>query len=588
MASTRCAVCVSSCFVILAVLLYQAVRPSHERRRRRVARATAHSSSPLPTPHVEQTPELPQRTPELPLAVLKSPALQTPALQTPVLTTSARRASALHTPMLHPPATTPVLRTPGQLPPMLVARPAALPARKPDTPTPKVALLAQTPTLPAVLLAQTPGGGAAPVTPARTPDVHPPDGSLSHPECQWPEQARAAGMAPGSGEYGWPGDSESRQGPGGLWRQSERKLAPGEHQRIMSQTHDQRQQDKHLQEDRRGWAFEFAALSGVLKSTAVGKPLVWKDSATGLQIALVQMLTHTDPATCQLIRIAMSRGWPLNLVGFGADVKRARNIGWVRGVTRQAVLADAVAGIPDNVVVLVTDSFDVAFQTTPAEFASRWKHQESKAAGRDHVWYSAETGCWPFGILGGSCPEWPGGCSRFGPSRGAGRPRFLNAGVFAARADTMRWWFDGLANLSTSTPRRCLYDDQAPHGWHWVLTRAATGRAQLDYSEWIAKNTNCAADELEYDADRRLFRHRRFHDSRDWDAPVAVHTNGDKTPLKFFMDALDSGAAPRGCASVDGVPKRFSQLCGASPARTPLGDGMRYHYHTHCRLPAGS
>eukprot|EP00756_Hemistasia_phaeocysticola_P045163 Hpha_TRINITY_DN18924_c0_g1::TRINITY_DN18924_c0_g1_i1::g.17435::m.17435 len=405
--------------------------------------------------------------------------------------------------------------------------------------------------------------------------------------CRWDEVPARAGLT-GMGEYQWAGDAAAKTGQGGEWRKRGAEADAAEVRALQGKNHEQRNQDPKLNNDKRGWMLEFAALDGVLQSTKVGAPLVWRDSATGLRVALVQMLTHAEPTVCSLIRIALERGWPLNLVGFGEDLKRARDIGWMRGVGRQAVLGDATASIPDDVVVFVSDSFDVVLQDSPSEFAARWvRHEHQKGQGT--VLYSAEMGCWPFGLLRDGCPEWPGGCSRFPPSRhGPRRPRYLNAGAFAARAKDLKVWFNGLANLSTSTPRRCLYDDQAPHGWHWVQTHERTKKALLDHDEFLVKNTNCVASELRYSSKHGRFLHSRGA-SEEFPHPLAVHTNGDKRPLGYFIQSLSSRetAPPPGCVTVDGVLKDYTGVCGKLPIRpgNPPPDRDHYRYTYGCNLP---
>eukprot|EP01062_Namystynia_karyoxenos_P037506 TRINITY_DN2729_c1_g2_i1.p1 TRINITY_DN2729_c1_g2~~TRINITY_DN2729_c1_g2_i1.p1 ORF type:complete len:565 (+),score=119.24 TRINITY_DN2729_c1_g2_i1:83-1696(+) len=440
------------------------------------------------------------------------------------------------------------------------------------------------------------GGAAlapAPSLPPRQPPPPPaapdptgrPTAPLSSPAPQLFDlgaQRAAAGLGAAQGQLEWPG-AASLNGPGGYWREAARGADAS---KVLSMTHDQRNQDSRINNDPRGWMDEFAAVGRFLASTRVGEPFVWRDSPTGLRVALVQMLTHTDPVICALLRVAVSRGWAVNLVGFGADVKRARTVGWVRGVLRQAVLADAIAGVPDDVVVLVTDSFDVALQLSPAEFAARWEWEERwRGPG---VLYSAETGCWPFAILARGCPEWPRGCERFPSSPlGGASPRFLNAGVFAARGRDLKRWLDGLSRLSTSTPRRCLYDDQAPHGWRWIQSYEAGEAARLDHAEWMAKNTNCAAEKVVWDAAQKVF----VHSPRitNWSAPVAMHTNGDKHPLPWLVAALDRDINPAGrCVNVDGVQRDLGQMCGASPRRDEPRNGMRYRYSGYCQLPPGS
>jgi len=301
---------------------------------------------------------------------------------------------------------------------------------------------------------------------------------------------------------------------------------------------------------------------------------------------------------CLSIKTALLSGFQYQLVG--PDVidnisKKLTHSIFSRCLVKWIVVSAIIEKLPENIFIIVADTFDVTYQMDPNNFYEKYKQflNDNKDY-EDKIIFNSELNCWPYRYDNNyRClkhsgehfynlyaenslrffkqdnikKENPIGCQiqeKISKERKLPSNKYLNAGVSLGLVSNYRNLMLPFWNEISNSPLGCI-DDQGVMGWLYGTKQA---NISLDYEGKLVEHV--LYQNFDFDEKEGIFRNSLTTDDKKYNYPLLVHHSGDKRKYVYMVRSFSKWRETNKHQIIDnnstfyinGIEKKYLDVCG--------------------------
>lgn len=301
---------------------------------------------------------------------------------------------------------------------------------------------------------------------------------------------------------------------------------------------------------------------------------------------------------CLSIKTALLSGFQYQLIGpnvIDSVSKKLTHSIFSRCLIKWIAVSAIIEKMPDNVFIIVADTFDVTYQMDPRSFYEKY-HQFIKKNKdyENNVIFNSELNCWPYRydknyrclkhsgerfynlyaknslrfFKQDNIKENPIGCQiqeKISKERKLPSNKYLNAGVSLGLVSSYRSLMLPFWQEISKSPLGCI-DDQGVMGW---LYGTKEGNISLDYEGKLVDHV--LHQNFDFDEREGIFRNKLLKNSDDkiFNYTLLVHHSGDKSKyvtmvrsLSKWMETNKQKLVDNSTFYINGVEKKYIDVCG--------------------------
>ena len=308
----------------------------------------------------------------------------------------------------------------------------------------------------------------------------------------------------------------------------------------------------------------------------------------------VQLFGFSDKVNLELclsIKTALLSGFQYQLIGpkvIDSVSKKLVYSIFSRCLIKWIAVSAIIEKLPENVFIIVADTFDVTYQMDPNSFYDKY-HQflKNNKDYENKVIFNSELNCWPYRYdKNYRClkhsgerfynlyaskrykqddpKENPVGCQiqeKISKERKLPSNKYLNAGVSFGLVSNYRNLMLPFWHEISKSPLGCI-DDQGVMGW---LYGTKEGNISLDYEGKLVEHV--LLQNFDFDDRKGTFRNKLMNNSDD--NTLLVHHSGDKSKyvymvrkLSKWMETNKQKLVDNSTFYINGVEKKYLDVCG--------------------------
>jgi len=308
----------------------------------------------------------------------------------------------------------------------------------------------------------------------------------------------------------------------------------------------------------------------------------------------VQLFGFSDKVNLELclsIKTALLSGFQYQLIGpkvIDSVSKKLVHSIFSRCLIKWIAVSAILEKLPENIFIIVADTFDVTYQMNPNSFYIKY-HQflKNNKDYENKVIFNSELNCWPYRYdknyrclkhsgerfynlyaskryVQDDIKENPVGCQiqeKISKERKLPSYKYLNAGVSFGLVSNYRNLMLPFWHEISKSPLGCI-DDQGVMGW---LYGTKEGNISLDYDGKLVDHV--LHQNFDFDEREGTFRNRLMNNSND--NTLLVHHSGDKSKyvymvrkLSKWMESNKHKLVDNSTFYINGVERKYLDVCG--------------------------
>jgi len=317
----------------------------------------------------------------------------------------------------------------------------------------------------------------------------------------------------------------------------------------------------------------------------------------------IQLFGFSDKINVELclsIKTALLSGFQYQLIGpnvIDSVITKLHNK--VFGpFTKWIALSAVIEKLPENVLIIHADSFDVFYQMDPNDFYNKYNEfLRENDEYQNKIIFNSELNCWPYKrynkvyrclkhsgdtfynfhaknrlrlFYKDNKEENPLGCEiqeNISKEKNLPKNKYLNSGVSLGLVSSYRNLMAEFWHEISKSPLGCI-DDQGLMGWLYITNK---GNVTLDYYGHLVDHI--LRQNFAFDDQKGMFKKyipkNDNKDYKNYSYPLLIHHSGDKRNYVYMFKTLSKWIETNkpkledtGTLYVNGVKKKYSEVCG--------------------------